>query len=185
MTKAKTLAAAAVVWSIFLMAAGVTFRRYVPPQPSTENDFDERWMSIKKGDRLPLPAPTPLAGQSEVPTPVASTPERLPHATEDDIRQADAEYHRHRDICPHGRTYFIIEHHQYWRIRRPPVGEITASITYDDADHRAGLRRDPSLLDGYSSGADDSSRDELAIPPLKLLLPSLEKGVHHLYHHHP
>jgi len=57
-----------------------------------------------------------------------------------------------------------------------PYGEITARITYDDADHRAGLRRDPSLLDGYSSGADDSSRDELAIPPLKLLPPSLERG---------
>ena len=50
-----------------------------------------------------------------------------------------------------------------------PYGEITARITYDDADHRAGLRRDPSLLDGYSSGAE-------AIPPLKLLLPSLERG---------
>jgi hypothetical protein len=43
--------------------------------------------------------------------------QQLSLATEDDIRQAEAEHHRHRNICPHGRTYLTIEHHQYWRCK--------------------------------------------------------------------
>jgi hypothetical protein len=122
MTRTKILAAAAAVWPIILIAAGATFRdaRHDAPQPNTESGFDERWISIKKGDRLPFPAPTPFAvatAQSDVAPPVALPPQQLPLATEDDIRQAEAERHRHRNICPHGRTYFSIEHHQYWRCK--------------------------------------------------------------------
>ena len=105
-----------------MIAAGATFRdaRHDAPQPAIESDFDGRWISIKKGDRLPLSAPTPFAetiARSAEPQPVAAPPQQLPLATEDDIRQAEAEHHRHRDICPHGRTYFTKEHHQYWRCK--------------------------------------------------------------------
>jgi hypothetical protein len=121
MTRTKILAAAVAVSSIILIAAGAALRdvRHDVPQPSNESDFDQRWVSIK-GDRLPLPVPTPVAvaaAQSAVAPPVTAPPETLPPATEDDIRQAEEEHHRHRDICPHGRTYFTIEHHQYWRCK--------------------------------------------------------------------
>ena len=118
MTRTKILAAAAAGLPIILFAAGTTFRdaRHDAPQPSTESDFDERWISIKKSDRLPLPFEV-AAAQSDVAPPVAVPPQQLSLATEDDIRQAEAEHHRHRNICPHGRTYFTIEHHQYWRCK--------------------------------------------------------------------
>jgi len=121
MTGTKILAAA-MVGSIILIAAGAPFRnaRRDAPQPSTGIDFDERWPPSERGDRLPLPTLAPFAVAAEPPelaSPVAVPPEQLPLATEDDIRQAEAEHHRHRDICPHGRTYFTIEHHQYWRCR--------------------------------------------------------------------
>ena|SRR6516165_139526 len=122
MTRTRTLAAAAAVWSTILIAAGATFRDapHNSPQVTAQNDFDERWLPIKKGDRLSVPAPTPLAvtaAQSEVVPPLALPPEWLPLATEDDVRQAEAEHHRHSDICRHGRTYFTIQHHQYWRCK--------------------------------------------------------------------
>jgi hypothetical protein len=59
-----------------------------------------------------------LAAAEAPPPPVEAPLEQLPLATEDDLRQAEAEHHRHRDICPRGRTYFTIEHHQYWRCVR-------------------------------------------------------------------
>jgi hypothetical protein len=122
MTRTKILAAAAAVLPIILFAAGTTFRdaRHDAPQPSTESNFEERWISIKKSDRLPVPAPMPFAvasAQSDVAPPVAVPSQQLSLATEDDIRQAEAEHHRHRNICPRGRTYFTIEHHQYWRCK--------------------------------------------------------------------
>jgi hypothetical protein len=123
MTSAKILAAATAVWSTTLMiAAGATFRdtRHDAPPPSIESNFDGRFISTKKGDRLPLPARTQFAlmnVQSANASSVSALPEQLPLATEDDIRQAEAEHHRHRDICPHGRTYFTKEHHQYWRCK--------------------------------------------------------------------
>ena len=122
MTWTRTLAATAAVWSTILIAAGATLRdaNHDSPQVTAQDDFDERWLPIKKGDRLPVPAPTPLAvtaAQSEVVPPLALPLEWLPLATEDDIRQAEAEHHRHRDICRHGRTYFTIQHHQYWRCK--------------------------------------------------------------------
>ncbi len=122
MTTTKILAAAAVVWSIILIAAGATFRDawHDSPSPSTESDFDARWTSVRKGDGLPLPAAMPFAtasAQSEVPPPVAAPSQQLELANDDDIRQAQAEHHRHRDICPHGRTWFTIGHRQYWRCK--------------------------------------------------------------------
>jgi hypothetical protein len=126
MTKARILAAA-VVFSIVPIAVGAAFRGTHPvapqlsaeaPQPPAELDFDERWLSAEKGDRLPLPKPTPFAvaaAQPEAVPAVAPPPEQLPLATEDDIKQADAEHRRHGDICRRGRSYFTINHHQYWR----------------------------------------------------------------------
>jgi hypothetical protein len=117
MTSAKILAAAAAVWSTTLMIAAGDTRHDAPP-PSTESNFDGRLISTKKGDRLPLPARTQYADvRSANPSSVSAPPEQLPLATEDDIRQAEAEHHRHRDVCPHGRTYFTKEHHQYWRCK--------------------------------------------------------------------
>jgi hypothetical protein len=133
MTKARILAVT-IVFSIVPIAVGAAFRAtpsVAPksaeaPQPSAEINFDERWISIEKGDRLPLRAPTPptptpfavAAVQPEVAPPVAPPPEQLPLATEDDMMQAEAEHHRQRDICRHGRTYFTIQHHQYWRCNK-------------------------------------------------------------------
>jgi hypothetical protein len=79
-----------------------------------------RTLVIVPDQPLPLPVPTPFATaaeQSDAAPPVTAPPETLPLATEDDIRQAEEEHHRHREICPHGRTYFTIEHHQYWRCK--------------------------------------------------------------------
>jgi hypothetical protein len=115
MTRTKIFAATAAVWSIVLVAAGARFYGARPDavRPAIEGDSSE---PMKKGDRLPWSAPMPLA-QPEVTPAVASLPEQLPLATEDDLRQAETEHHRHRDICPRGRTYFTIEHHQYWRCK--------------------------------------------------------------------
>jgi hypothetical protein len=131
MTKTRILALA-VVFSIVPIAVGAALRKapsVAPqpsaeaPQPSAELNFDERWISIEKGDRLPLPTPTPTpfavaAVQSEFTPPVASPAEQLPLATEDDMMQAEAEHHRHNDICRRGRTYFTIRHHQHWRCNK-------------------------------------------------------------------
>jgi hypothetical protein len=118
MTRAKIIAAMAAVSSMVLVAAGATFHgaRLDAVPPAIEYDSSE---PLKKGDRLPWSAPVPsaTAAQLEVVPPAASPPQQLPLATEDDIRQAEAEHHRHRDICPHRRTYFTIEHHQYWRCK--------------------------------------------------------------------
>src|ERR1700751_2737535 len=121
MTGTKILAAATVGFLIRI-AAGATYREayHDAPQPSTGSDVDERWIPVKS-DRLPLGAAAPFAvaeAESVPPPPVAAPLEQLPLATDDDMRQAEAEHHRHRDICPHGRSYFTIEHHQYWRCVR-------------------------------------------------------------------
>jgi len=120
MTRIKILAAAAAISFPVLIAAGATFRNphyYDAPQSSIASDFDYRSTSTKKGDRLPL-APPPAMTSAESVRLVAASPEQLPLATEDDLRQAEAEHQRHRDICPRGRTYFTVEHHQYWRCKR-------------------------------------------------------------------
>jgi hypothetical protein len=117
----KTSLSPTLVGSVVLIAAGLAFRdaRRDAPPPSTKSDVDERVTSVNKSDRLPLPRQISAANaQPDLVQPVAAPPEQLPLATEDDIRQAEAERHRHRDICPHGRTYFTIEHHQYWRCVR-------------------------------------------------------------------
>jgi hypothetical protein len=132
----KILAAAAAVCSILLVAASASFRQAPHESPQTaaqntqdhisnddfsENDFTTRWTSRGKGDRLPLSASLPLAAanaQPEASPPVASKPEQpLQLATDDDLKQAEEEHHRHRDICSRGRTWFNIGNHRYWRCK--------------------------------------------------------------------
>ena len=79
-----------------------------------------RTLAIVPGQPLPVPVPTPFAtagAQSDAAPQVTAPPETLPLATEDDIRQAEEEHHRHRDICPYGRTYFNVNGHQHWRCK--------------------------------------------------------------------
>ena len=78
-----------------------------------------RTLVIVPDQPIPVPVPTPFAAatQPDAAPPVTAPPETLPLATEDDIRQADEEHHRHRDICPYGRTYFNVNGHQHWRCR--------------------------------------------------------------------
>jgi hypothetical protein len=113
-----------------LIAAGATFRdanRHTPAA-TAKSDLDDRGTALKKGDRLSLPAhvPFPIAPPQadDAPPPVEAAPvveaphQQLSLATDDDIRQAKGEHQRHRDICPHGRRYYTIEHHRYWRCIR-------------------------------------------------------------------
>ena len=78
-----------------------------------------RTLVVAPDQPVPVPVPTPFAAatQSDAAPPVTAPPETLPLATEDDIRQAEEEHHRHRNICPYGRTYFTMNHRQYWRCR--------------------------------------------------------------------
>ena len=78
-----------------------------------------RTLAIVPDQPVPVPVPTPFvaATQSDAAPPVTAPPETLPLATEDDIRQAEEEHHRHRDICPYGRSYFNVNGHQHWRCR--------------------------------------------------------------------
>jgi hypothetical protein len=127
MTATKILAAAVAIWSIILIAAGASFRdaRHDALEPGPQrdfskdnfkDDFDARWISSRKGDRLPSLAVA--NAQGEAAAPAASKPEQqLQVATEDDLRQAEEEHHRHRDICSHGRTWFTINQHRYWRCK--------------------------------------------------------------------
>jgi hypothetical protein len=115
------LLASCLVGSMVLIAAGLAFRaRHDAPLPRTESDVAERVTSINKSDRLPLatqiiPAAT---APPDVVQPVAAPTAPLAAATDDDIRQAEGERHRRRDICPKGRTYFTKDRHQYWRCVR-------------------------------------------------------------------
>jgi hypothetical protein len=140
MSTSKILAAAAAVCSIILVAASASLRqaRHESPQPGTldaqnhiqdhfsndgfgDNDFTTRWMTRGKGDRLPLSGSLPLAAanaQAEVAAPVAPKVEQqLQVATEDDLRQAEEEHHRRRDVCARGRTWFTLNQHRYWRCK--------------------------------------------------------------------
>ncbi|MBU6462867.1 MAG: hypothetical protein KGL35_21795 [Bradyrhizobium sp.] len=107
-----------------LVAAGATFRdaHHHTPVASAKSDFDDRGTALKKGDRLSLPTqvPFPMAAPQADAAPLAveAPHQQLPLATEEDIRQARGEHQRHRDICPHGRRYYTIEHHRYWRCIR-------------------------------------------------------------------
>ena len=140
MTRTGILAAAAAVCSIILVAAAAGFRdaRHESPQPAAQdtqdhfskddpgkNDFATRWVSRGKGDRLPLSASLPLAvanAQGEAAVPATPKQENKPEqqlevATEDDLRQAEEEHHRHHDICARGRTWFTLNQHRYWRCK--------------------------------------------------------------------
>ena len=128
MTRVQILAAAAVVLSVIVIAreASLLHASSDTRQSSSvatapaESDFDSPDFDRpagKKGDRLPaleLPAVSTPSKLASVPEP----PQEIQAATEDDLRQADEEHRRKRDICPRGRSYFTIDHHQYWRCKR-------------------------------------------------------------------
>jgi hypothetical protein len=123
MTRVQILAAAAVVLSVIMVAKGASFLHANSDtrQPSnvmaapTESDFDTP--AGKKGDRLPMLELPAVSTPSKL-APAPDPPQEIQAATEDDLRQAEEEHHRKRDICPRGRSYFTIDHHQYWRCKR-------------------------------------------------------------------
>ena len=124
MTRIRILAAAAVVLSIIVIVEGIgllhatTEARRSPTIAPAEVVSDDR--VGRKGDRLPV-VTVPVASvqaeaapSTELPPP---SPPQLEAATEEDLRQADEEHHRHRDICRNGRTYFMQNNHRYWRCK--------------------------------------------------------------------
>jgi hypothetical protein len=94
---------------------------------SVAASFDEMPVSVgARGDRLPVASQPPSAAPQEAdPVPPAAAasstpPTSLAQATDDDIRQADAEHkpRRKHDICPKGRDYYMKGRYQYWRCIR-------------------------------------------------------------------
>lgn len=123
MTRVQILAAAAVVLSIVLVAERVSLPHASSDMRQSSNvttasaDMDSDRPASRKGDRLPMLAVSTPSTPSE-PAPAPEPRQEIQAATEDDLRQADEERRRKRDICPRGRSYFMIDHHQYWRCRR-------------------------------------------------------------------
>jgi hypothetical protein len=122
MTRAQILAAAAVILSIMVIVEGVGLIHAtsdVRPSPtvaSAQAVPDDR--AARKGDRLPVVTiPLEAAQPEAAPSPEPSPSPQLQAATEDDLRQAQEEHHRHRDICRNGRTYFMQNNHRYWRCK--------------------------------------------------------------------
>jgi hypothetical protein len=122
MTRIRILAAAAVVLSIIVIVEGIgllhatTEARRSPAVAPAEAVSDDR--VGRKGDRLPVAtAPVEAPQPDAAPSPESSPSPQLEAATEDDLRQADEERHRHRDICRNGRTYFMQNNHRYWRCK--------------------------------------------------------------------
>src|SRR5579884_670918 len=106
MRRAQFLGAAALVSPVILVVAGAVIRGAHPDVPrslslqrsTAEVDFEPP-VTTRKADRLPMPAAEPALNAQ-----VASPPQQIQAATEDDIRQAEEEHHRHREICPRGKT---------------------------------------------------------------------------------
>ena len=122
MTRTQILAAAAVVLSIIVIVEGVGLLHAtsdVRPSPAVtaaEAVSDDR--AARKGDRLPVVTiPVDAPQQEAAPSPEPSPSPQLEAATADDLRQAEEEHHRHRDICRNGRTYFMQNGHRYWRCK--------------------------------------------------------------------
>jgi hypothetical protein len=122
MTMVQILAAAAGASVVILVAKGALFlHASSDPRPSFNvttalAEIDSDGPVSRKGDRLPVLA-LPVSTVSG-PAPAFEAPQEIQAATKDDLRQADEERHRKRDICPRGRSYFTMDHHQYWRCRR-------------------------------------------------------------------
>jgi hypothetical protein len=122
MKRAQILGAAALVSLVILIAGGAALRGAHPITPwslnlqqsTTTVDFEPP-VTTRKADRLPMPA-SPVV-QPESSPPVSFPPQQPQAATEDDIRQAEEEHHRHREICARGKTYFTMNHHQFWRCK--------------------------------------------------------------------
>ena|SRR5581483_11039357 len=123
MTRVQILAAAAVVLLVGMIAVGASLlhapsdARQTSEVATSPVEADSDIPASKKGDRLPVLA-LPTAPKQSEPAPAAEPQEQLQAATDEDLRQADAERRRKRDVCPKGRTWFTIDHHQYWRCKR-------------------------------------------------------------------
>ena len=122
MTRAQILAAAAVILSIIVIIEGVGLLhamsdvRPAPTVASAEVASGDR--AARKGDRLPVfTIPVDVPQPEAAPSPEPAPSPQLQAATEDDLRQAAEEHHRHRDICRNGRTYFMQNNHRYWRCK--------------------------------------------------------------------
>ena len=85
---------------------------------------EPRPIAVGKSDPLPMSAPivpaSPSTNDLQQPsiTAAIAPPAPLAAATDDDIRQAEAEHHHRCDICPKGRTYYMKGRYQYWRCNR-------------------------------------------------------------------
>jgi hypothetical protein len=111
----------------FLIVAVLTLRTVrnddSTPRASAEAE-QQRSISVGKSDRLPLFTPLAPALPSEYDAQqsmiaTAAPSEPLAAATDEDIKQAEAEHHRrHRDICAKGRTYYMKGRYRYWRCNR-------------------------------------------------------------------
>jgi hypothetical protein len=111
-----------------LMVADLIFRQEsnsASTRPAPANSEEPRAVAVGKSDPLPMvkqivPAPPSASDDLEQANTIAvvAPPAPLAAATDDDIKQAEAERHRRRDICPKGRTYYMKGGYQYWRCNR-------------------------------------------------------------------
>jgi hypothetical protein len=108
-----------------LMVADSTLRpakNVAAKLPVPAQSEEQRPVAIGKSDPLPIATPiapaSPSANALEQPAAAIAPSAPFGAATDDDIKQAEAEQHRHRDICPKGRTYYMKGGWQYWRCNR-------------------------------------------------------------------
>jgi hypothetical protein len=90
--------------------------------PVPAKSEEQRPIAVGKSDPLSLSTPimpaSPSANALAQPAAAVAPPAPFAAATDDDIKQAEAEHRRHRDICPKGRTYYMKGRWQYWRCNR-------------------------------------------------------------------
>jgi hypothetical protein len=109
-----------------LMVADLTLRparNDASTRPAPVKSEEPLPMTVGKSDLLPMstpivPASRPANDLEQTTVTAVAPPAPLAAATDDDIRQAEAERHRRHDICPKGRTYYMKGRYQYWRCNR-------------------------------------------------------------------
>jgi hypothetical protein len=111
-----------------LLVADLTLRparNDAATRPTPAKSEEPRAVAAGKSDPLPMstpivPAPPAASDHLGQPNTTAAVAPPAPFAaaTDDDIKQAEAERHHRRDICPKGRTYYMKGRYQYWRCNR-------------------------------------------------------------------